>query len=209
LVRSQLNQEVAVAIRGLQVDIDQCADRERALVSKWEAARERMSRLAGARAEYANLVSTVQNHMRLVEAARKNLADARARQAAAHSSSVITRIDGVEAGVRPIGPGRKTVAAAGGIGGLLLGFGFVFLFATPAAAAAATAPTGTARNTAAFGAQPVAVVSAGNDPAEPAASYVSDNGSVAQRMRSTTESFGMFRGMTLQDAVRAVELRGN
>ena len=209
LVRSQLNQEVAVAIRGLQVDIDQCADRERALVSKWEAARERMSRLAGARAEYANLVSTVQNHTRLVEAARKNLADARARQAAAHSSSVITRIDGVEAGVRPIGPGRKTVAAAGGIGGLLLGFGFVFLFATPAAAAAATAPTGTARNTAAFATQPVAVVSAGNDPAEPAASYVSDNGSVAQRMRSTTESFGMFRGMTLQDAVRAVELRGN
>ena len=76
-----------------------------------------------------------QNHTRLVEAARKNLADARARQAGARSASVISRIDGVEAGVRPVGPGRKTITAAGGAGGLLLGFGLVFLFANPVTAA--------------------------------------------------------------------------
>ena len=107
LIRGQLNSEVAVAIRGLQVDIELGADREKSLAAKWNAARERMSHLAEARAEYANLVSSVQNHTRLVEAARKNLADARARQAGAHSASLITRIDGVEAGVRPDGPLAK------------------------------------------------------------------------------------------------------
>ena len=137
LIRSQLNNEVAVAIRGLQVDIELCADREKSLEAKFTAARERMSRLAADRAEYANLVASVQNHTRLVEAARKNLADARARQAGAHSGSVISRIDGVEAGVRPAGPSRKTVAAAGGVGGLLFGFGLIFLFANPSTETAA------------------------------------------------------------------------
>ncbi len=83
LIRRQLNAEVAVAIRGLQVDIDLSADREKSLAADWSAGRERMSRLAEARAEYANLVASVQNHTRLVETARKNLADARARQAGA------------------------------------------------------------------------------------------------------------------------------
>src|SRR5262249_5170110 len=106
-VREQLNNEVAVAIRGIQVEIELSADREKSLAAKYAAARERMSHLAERRAEYANLVASVQNHTRLVETARKNLADARARQAGAHSGSVISRIDGVEAGVWPSGPTRK------------------------------------------------------------------------------------------------------
>ncbi|HMC09894.1 MAG TPA: Wzz/FepE/Etk N-terminal domain-containing protein, partial [Pirellulaceae bacterium] len=100
-VRQQLNNEVAVAIRGLQVEIELSADREKSLAAKYDAARERMSHLAEGRAQYSNLVASVQNHTRLVEAARKNLADARARQAGAHSASVISRIDGVEAGIWP------------------------------------------------------------------------------------------------------------
>ncbi|HEX3600802.1 MAG TPA: Wzz/FepE/Etk N-terminal domain-containing protein, partial [Lacipirellulaceae bacterium] len=76
-IRTQLNNEVAVAIRGLQVEIDLCADRENSLVAKKGAARERVAHLAESRAEYTNIVSSVQNHSRLVEAAQKNLADAR------------------------------------------------------------------------------------------------------------------------------------
>ena len=85
-VRQQLNNEVAVAIRGLQVEIELSADREKSLAAKYASARERMSHLAEGRAEYANLVASVQNHTRLVEAARKNLADARARQAGARTA---------------------------------------------------------------------------------------------------------------------------
>jgi uncharacterized protein involved in exopolysaccharide biosynthesis len=199
LIRVQLNSEVAVAIRGLQVEIELCVDREESLAAKFAAARERMSRLAGARAEYANLVASVQNYTRLVEAARKNLADARARQAGAHSASVISRIDGVEAGVRPAGPARRTVAAAGGVGGMLLGFGLIFLFASPSAVAA-QAPVATADVCGMVEAEKKSSDTAANvnEPASPP---------IVERPRSSSESFGMFRGMSLAEAVLAAERR--
>jgi uncharacterized protein involved in exopolysaccharide biosynthesis len=183
LIRRQLNNEVAVAIRGLQVEIELTADREKSLAAKHASARARISRLAEARAEYANLVASVQNHTRLVEAARKNLADARARQAGALSASVISRIDGVEAGVWPIGPSRKTITAAGGVGGLLLGFGLVFLFATPKSVI--------------------------ERPSIPRHSPIADVDitPLVKPARSSSEVFGMFRGMTLQEAVRTVQNR--
>jgi uncharacterized protein involved in exopolysaccharide biosynthesis len=193
LIRQQLNEEVAVAIRGLNVDIELSVDREESLAAKFSAARQRMSRLAEARAEYSNLVASVQNHTRLVEAARKNLADARARQAGANGASVITRIDGVEAGVRPVGPARKTVTAAGGLGGLLVGFGFIFLFANPFPVPAGRANA--AEASVSF-----------TDPVSTTDVHSSKN-QAKQPARSATEAFGMFRGMSLQEAVRAVQQR--
>jgi uncharacterized protein involved in exopolysaccharide biosynthesis len=186
-IRQQLNNEIAVAIRGLQVDIDSSTDRQKSLSAKYDAARERMSRLAQNRAEYSNIVASVQNHTRLVEAARKNLADARARQAAASSASVISRIDGVEAGIWPIGPSRKTVTAAGAVGGILVGFGFVFLFANPVS---------TTSNASVVNAVSEVV-------AEPVATFRP----VLKPVRSASESFGMFRGMSLREAIAAVQSR--
>jgi polysaccharide biosynthesis transport protein len=190
LIRSQLNDEVAVAIRGLQVDIELSAGREKSLATKYASARERMSHLAEGRAEYSNLVASVQNHTRLVETARKNLADARARQAGAHSASMISRIDGVEAGVSPSGPTRKTITVAGGVGGLLLGFGFVFLFAAPV-------PSRT---------ENVAEGLSGSDQVRiPVAQFVATP--VAEPRRTSSENFGMFRGKTLQEAIRSIRER--
>jgi uncharacterized protein involved in exopolysaccharide biosynthesis len=127
-IRDQLHEELSVAIAGLEVDLDFNASRDRSLGNKLSAGRERLAGLAAGRAEYANLVAAVESHARIVEAALKNLADARADHASAHSASVIGRIDGVEAGVRPVGLGRSSITAAGGVGGLLLGLGLVFLF---------------------------------------------------------------------------------
>ncbi len=135
-IRDQLHQEIQGAIAGLDVTLEMNADREQSLVAKQKEARQRLSRLAESRAEYANLVVAAENHTKLVEAARKNLADARARQTSAHSASIIGRIDGVDAGIRPVGPGRVTITASGGIAGLLLGFGLVFLAGVPAPAVA-------------------------------------------------------------------------
>jgi succinoglycan biosynthesis transport protein ExoP len=137
LVRGRLREELAVAVKGLEVDLRLNADHEQVLAEQHEAGRARMARLAGARAEYANLVASVGNLTRLLEAARKNLADARAQQAGALSASVISRIDGVEAGIRPVGPSRTTISAAGGVAGLILGFGLVFL-AVPVVATGGT-----------------------------------------------------------------------
>jgi uncharacterized protein involved in exopolysaccharide biosynthesis len=131
LIQSQLHDEVATAIRAIDLDLRLNGERDAALNAKSMAGRARVARLAGARAEYANLVAAVDDYTKLVEAARKNLGDARAKHASAHAASVIGRIDGVETGVRPVGPGRTTITAAGGVAGLILGLGVVFLFSNP------------------------------------------------------------------------------
>jgi uncharacterized protein involved in exopolysaccharide biosynthesis len=203
LLRQQLHDEVAVAIRGLQVDVELDAEREQVLSAKLTETRERLARLANARAEYSNLLASVANHTRLVEAARTNLADARARRAGALSASVISRIDGVEAGVRPVGPSRKTVTAGGGVAGLLLGFGFVFLFANPAHATAAATPTVELNREAAVAVKPTNSNGA-------AASGAPANGAVANGKSGHANGVkvGMFHGMTLEQAIRSVEHRG-
>ncbi len=196
LLHDQLHDEVAVAIRGLEVDIELNDEREQALAAKLKAARDRISRLAGARAEYANLVASVTNHTRLVESARKNLADARARRAGALSASVITRIDGVEAGVRPVGPSRKTVTAAGGFGGLILGLGLVFLFAQQSTTRAVDVS---------FAMPAVADKDETNVARITIPNVVNEvrvNSAVATQPVAT---FGMFSGMTLEEAIRSVE----
>jgi uncharacterized protein involved in exopolysaccharide biosynthesis len=200
VLRGQLHDEIAVAIRGLKVDVELTDDREQTLSAKANAARERLATLAQSRAEYSKLVDSVANHTRLVESARKNLADARARQAGARSASVISRIDGVEAGVRPAGPGRKVITAAGGVGGLILGFGVVFLFANPFPAVSTKSVDA---------AQSASVVTASN--CAPQESHCEVSG--ATRVRSTKVAVGsdgksgLFRGMTLEEAILAAHQR--
>ncbi len=185
-VRAQLNKEVDVASRGLQIEIALSAEREKFLATKLNATRERMSKLAINRAEYSNLVSSAQNYTRLVEAARKNLVDARAQQAGARSASVISRVDGVEAGITPSGPTRKTIIAAGGVGGLLLGFGLVFLFADPESSRTSLVSSDRAIS--------------------PMQTSVSEpvGLSTVSLPRTSTESFSMFRGKTLAEAVQCI-----
>lgn len=186
-IQSQLHEELGVAIQGLEMDLNLNAGRDTALHAKSHAAQQRLGRLAAARAEYANLLSAVDNHTKLVEAARKNLADARADHASAHSASVIARIDGVQSGVRPVGPGRTTITAAGGVAGLIFGLGLVFVLGKPQPAdhqAAAFAP-----------------------PAPKAVTPQQTTESPAVAPESDDQQFGLFRGMTLEEAIRSVERR--
>jgi polysaccharide biosynthesis transport protein len=183
-VQAQLHDELDVAIKGVNVDLQSAVNRAASLNNNSQAGRDRIARLASARAEYANLISAVDNHSKLVEAARKNLADARADHASAHTASVIGRIDGVESGVQPIGPGRVTVTAGGGVAGMIFGFGLVFLFAVP---------------------RPAAVVEVAKTQAsEPVSSEARGEVKVAG---GPLQPFGLSRPMTLEEAVRSVEKR--
>jgi uncharacterized protein involved in exopolysaccharide biosynthesis len=196
LVRKQLHDEVGLAIKGVEVDLALNMDREESLAGRWQTARERLSRLAAGRAEYANLIAAVENHTKLVDASRKNLADARARQAGAHSASVISRIDGVEAGVRPVGPGRTMITAAGGIGGLAFGLGCVFLFAAPVRTGATTDVRPAAPVPSRASTSPVTTV-------QPAAKEKSHGRPKQKNGRDN----GLFHGLSLAEAVRKVEQR--
>jgi uncharacterized protein involved in exopolysaccharide biosynthesis len=184
LLQNQLHDELSLSIKGIEVDMQLAADRADSLDQNTQAGHNRIAHLASARAEYANLVAAVDNHSKLVEAARKNLADARADHASAHSASVIGRIDGVESGVAPIGPGRTTVTAAGGVAGLIFGLGLVFLFGMP-------------RQT------------AGDDVAKTQSTVVaaSETQQPVPAAAAPQQPFGFTRGMTLEEAIRSVEKR--
>jgi uncharacterized protein involved in exopolysaccharide biosynthesis len=212
-LRKQLHDEIAVAIRALQVDVELNADREAALSARWAAGRQRVSRLAAGRAEYARLLASVQNHTRLVEAARKNLADARAQQAGARSASVISRIDGVETGVHPVGPSRTTILAGGGGGGLLLGLGAVFLFARNNSAWGPSANRVASADDYHIASRPVRVRDRERD-----CEMASRQSDVASNKRVhrdplpkrpasqlPSSAFGIYQGMTLEDAIHGAD----
>jgi len=126
-----LHDELAIAIRGLQIDLRMNADRLALLGAQLADGNGRLTRLAELRAAYANLVADTNNCTQRVEQAERNLADARASHAGATAASLITKIDSPEAGIHPVGPSRSMIALAGIAGGLLTGFGILFLTLPP------------------------------------------------------------------------------
>lgn len=125
-VRQQLHQELAAAIHGLEIELALSDDHRRALESRLDHNLQTQRLLAQHRAEYSQLVAAVDNQTQLVDAARTRLVDAQGHLAGARSASVLSRIDDVESGLRPVGPSRSTVVAAGGLLGMLLGCGLIF-----------------------------------------------------------------------------------
>jgi hypothetical protein len=130
LVRRDLHNELEIAIRGLAGELKVSATQVESLETQLADVTGRLDRLAGMRARYNNLVAIVRQHTEIVDKAQKELADARASQAAALSTSLITRLDGPQAGNQPIGPGRLTIVLCGIAGGLIIGLAVV-LMATP------------------------------------------------------------------------------
>jgi len=131
LLRQRLHAELPTAIVGVEMELSLSRQREAALQSKLSQVNQQGRSLAGRRAEYSQLVSAVENQTRVVDVVAAQLSDARAYAAGVKSASVLARVDAVEPGNRPVGPGRASVALAGGLGGLVLGLGLVFLFFAP------------------------------------------------------------------------------
>ncbi|QDU87444.1 Chain length determinant protein [Pirellulimonas nuda] len=150
-VAVQLREELPAAVAGIELQLRNNAARIKTLTAKLSDVHGRAGSIARHRSEYSELIAAVDHQTRLVDASRKQLSDAEALRAGAGSASVLERIDQVEAGIRPVGPGRVTIAAAGGLGGLVLGLSVLFVFyTTPAPGAAPPAVrTATPRMTAA------------------------------------------------------------
>ena len=140
-VQRQLHAELAVARRGVELELAHTLARGKALTAQLADARSSMTELADLRAPYSKRLAAVENQTRLVESARKRLGDAQVTQAGAQSASLLAGIDQVESGVRPVGPGRSTIALGGGLAGLLLGLGLTFVMQGPGKSASSTEPT--------------------------------------------------------------------
>lgn len=130
-VRRRLHGELDAAIGGLRVELSMNDRRIASLSDQLGQLQQRMNDIAAVRADYENLSAEVQEHSKIWTAAQKDLADAQASRAAAHSASLLTRLDGPQTGACPAGMSRAKICLAGLGGGLLLGLGVVILTATP------------------------------------------------------------------------------
>jgi uncharacterized protein involved in exopolysaccharide biosynthesis len=126
-IRADLHRELVTAIRGAEAEIRLGRQRVDSTRARLKDVEDRLGGLAERRAEYSNRVAAVENGRVTLNRARQNLSTAKAAQAAAHSGSLVTRIDQPETGPYPAGPGRTVVTGAGAVGGLMLGLGLVFL----------------------------------------------------------------------------------
>jgi succinoglycan biosynthesis transport protein ExoP len=122
-----LHDELALAIRGIEVELALNVERERLLEEQFAAAKGRLERLAAIRASYEVQAAENRNRAALAERAEQNLAEARSELAGAKAACLISRIDLPDTGAKPVGPGRAVIALSGIVAGLLTGLGIVFL----------------------------------------------------------------------------------
>jgi uncharacterized protein involved in exopolysaccharide biosynthesis len=134
-IRKDLHDELKVAIRGAEVDLQLSRDRLTAAEERLDNVQQRLNGLAGRRAEYSNRVAAVDNCRLTLDRLRQDLSTAQAARAAAQGGSLVTRLDLPETGPYPAGPGRTVITVAGAAAGLMLGLGLVFLTAGPQATA--------------------------------------------------------------------------
>lgn len=130
-VADHLHSELALAVRGLEVDLRLSADRVASLQDRLTGTRDRLAGLAGQRAEYATLIEEVQHRTKLLESAQQELASTRGNQAGMHSASLLSSLDDPDAGIRPEGPGASLILLFGLAGGLVIGCGFLVLAVPP------------------------------------------------------------------------------
>jgi uncharacterized protein involved in exopolysaccharide biosynthesis len=136
-IGDHVRHELDSAIRGCEVELRLSQDRATAVEQQLADARSRLSNLATMRADYANVVAERNRRVDILKTAEQQLSEARASQAAARTTSIITAIDGPVSADQPAGPGKASLVAAGGFGGLILGLAIVFLtvHSVPSAAA--------------------------------------------------------------------------
>ncbi len=131
VIREQVHDEISLAIKGVEADLQVGADQIKATEAQIIEAQARLSRLADMRAEYANLSDAVKSRNETLKAVEHELADARARNAAANATSRLSLVGTPDTGTRPIGPGRSVIAASGFGAGLLVSAAIAFLLVQP------------------------------------------------------------------------------
>jgi uncharacterized protein involved in exopolysaccharide biosynthesis len=137
-IREGIRQRLSTAIQGVSAAIELQATRRAAMEKQVEEINGRLGRLSDIRAEYSNLVAQVEQRRTLVEESQRKLAEARAACAAATSSSLLSRVDSPDGGLRPVSPSRALIGLSGALASILAGLGVVFL----------TAPVGRREDTA-------------------------------------------------------------
>lgn len=138
-IKRSLHNELQTAINGLNVEMGLTDQRMAALEQERDALNDRLSNLAGLRAEYSALASDVNHRTSLLEDANRKQAAARGGLAGVDAASLLTLVDQARLSPRPLGLGRTMVTLLGLVGGLAVGIGYTF-FTMPVAGKNASGP---------------------------------------------------------------------
>ena len=136
-IAQHLRNELATAIRGIEVDLRLSREQSAMLNGQLAEVTDRLSGLASMRADYSTQLAETRNRTELLERAEQRLSEARISQASAAATSLISPIDSAEAGINPVGPSRAVIVLVGVVGGLMAGIGILLLSVQPAQPAAA------------------------------------------------------------------------
>lgn len=128
-VEAQLLGEVKNAVFAINAEISLSDRLMQSLQQKLENIQGRLDVLASQRAPYVNLTAEVNQRREQVRLASAALAEARGRQEASKTSSLITRVDAPVTGSNPEGPGRLTLLFGSALAGLAIGLSLVYLLA--------------------------------------------------------------------------------
>lgn len=131
-ISDNIHSEMAVAIRGVELDLRLTDERIASLKKELNDTSTRLNHIASLRAEYSNLVADVDHQQDVLTNSNRDLAIVRASHATSESTSLISTIDAPEVSTRPIGPRKAVVILAGVVGGLTIGLGVLFLTVPPA-----------------------------------------------------------------------------
>ncbi len=131
-IKRSLHAELQTAIGGLNVELTLTDQRMSALERERDGLNDRLSNLAGIRADYSALAADVKHRTTLLEEAQRKAAAARASLAGVGAANLLTKVDEARISPRPVGPGRTTITLLGLFGGLAIGVGYVF-FTMPSA----------------------------------------------------------------------------
>jgi uncharacterized protein involved in exopolysaccharide biosynthesis len=129
-IAGQLHHELAVAVRGVELDLRLASERVASLEAQRQDLSVRLNRLAGLRPRYSTVLAEVKHRTESLADARRKLAVARAVEAGAQTAGSITFIDKPILGSQPLGPSTATLLIVGVVGGLVTGLGVLFLTAT-------------------------------------------------------------------------------
>jgi uncharacterized protein involved in exopolysaccharide biosynthesis len=133
-IRTNIHIEIAAAIRNVEVDLQLSAGRIETLEQQLAEANQRIERLAGMRAFYANMLSQVRRLDESLSKAHQDLVAAQANHVSAHASSLLTQLEEPFTPHDPSGPRRAFLVLGGLLGGLALGCGWILLTAPSARA---------------------------------------------------------------------------
>ena len=126
--RKNLDAELQVAMRGVESDLASSTQRQKDLQQSLDNIEERLHRIASLRARYTNLTNDLNNCNQVLEKSKKELADARAGQAAADSASSVLQLEPPSSGDSPVGPAQSMIVISGFVSGLCLGGLLLFLW---------------------------------------------------------------------------------